>query len=83
MWAIITSLGGLGAVLSLAGWAFRAYLAKKNADATAQERQAGRDAQQKDALNAEVDRTTRAADAGAAANGLRDGQADPYDEARK
>ena len=67
----------------------RAWLAQRAAAAAAQQRQAGADAQQVEAQNAENARINAAADAGAAvsasdADGLRNGwYKDPDNRARK
>lgn len=75
MWTLIAAAGGLGTVLTLVVWALKAYTATKAAQAIEAERQAGRDAQQNEATNAEINRVTRAANAG---NVLPIDTPDPY-----
>ena len=77
MWPLIAAVGGLGTILTLAVWALKAYTAKKNADFIAQERKAGADEVQNEAVNQDLKRVQIAADAGATPDGLRNGQADP------
>ena len=64
MWALIAAAGGLSTVIGLVVWAFKAYTATKNAEAITAERQAGSDHSQVEAINAEINRVNRAADAG-------------------
>jgi uncharacterized membrane protein YebE (DUF533 family) len=79
MWSLIAAAGGIGSVLALAVWALKAYTAMKKAEADAVQRQAGRDAQQNEATNAEINRVQNAARAGAVADGVRDNKPDPND----
>lgn len=80
MWSLIAACGGLGTLLTLVVWALKAYTTTKATQAINAERQAGRDAQQNEANNEEIDRVNRAADA---SSGVRTGQTDAYDEAGK
>ena len=79
MWPLIAAVGGLGTILTLAVWALKAYTAKKNADFITQERKAGADEVQNEALNAEIKRVQDAANAGTAVDGVRGQQVDPND----
>ena len=72
MFSIIAALGGIGTVLSLAVWALKAYAAKKEADRMNAERQAGANASQVEANNAEIKRNEMAVTAGNAVDGVRD-----------
>lgn len=80
MWSLIAAAGGLGTILAVVVWALKAYTAAKAAKAIADERQAGADAREVEATNAEIKRVQNADAAGAAVDGLRVGQAsDPND----
>jgi len=80
-WGILSSLVALA---PFAVWGLRAYLASIQLAAAEAERKAGRDAQQNEATNAEINRVENAANAGAAVDGVRGEQTlDPNDRDRK
>ena len=84
MWSIIAALGGIGSILAFGTWLLKSYVAKTNADATAQERQDGANEVQNEALNQDIKRTQEAADAGGAvSDSLPDIIADPNNRAGK
>lgn len=77
-------LSTLAAIAPVAVWALRSYMLRMNQAAVEQERQAGRDAQQNEAIQNEIARNQRAADAGDAAAGVpNDWLKDPDNRARK
>ncbi|MEP6827902.1 MAG: hypothetical protein ABJA10_07490 [Aestuariivirga sp.] len=70
MWSIasiIAAVGGLGAVLSLAVWALKAYTAKTAADAVALQQKAGADARDNETNAVIIKNQKEMADAQAAA----------------
>jgi hypothetical protein len=79
----VAAVGGLGTVLGLVVWALKAYTAAKADKAIADERQAGADARDVEATNAEIKRMQDAAAAGAAAGRVYDTTADPNDKQGK